>query len=75
MGANLAGGKVVGNHVQCPFHHWEYNGEGTCARIPYTDAPIPEAAKVKAWPCTFSLLNTNLTFFRRRSLQHDYVLF
>src|SRR5689334_16382112 len=54
MGANLAGGKVVGNHIQCPFHNWEYNGNGSCVHIPYTDAPIPEAAKVKAWPCTYT---------------------
>jgi nitrite reductase/ring-hydroxylating ferredoxin subunit len=50
LGANLAGGKVVGNHIQCPFHNWEYNGNGSCVRIPYTDAPIPEAAQVKSWP-------------------------
>lgn len=35
MGANFAyGGKVVGEHVQCPFHGFEFGRDGRCARIP-----------------------------------------
>lgn len=34
LGTDLAIGKVVGNHIQCFFHHWQYNGEGTCVKIP-----------------------------------------
>ena len=30
LGADLAAGKVVGNRIQCGFHHWEYNTDGWC---------------------------------------------
>ena len=37
LGAHLGhGGKVVGNDLQCPFHHWQLNGEGGVTAIPYT---------------------------------------
>lgn len=36
LGANIAvGGKVIGNTVQCPFHRWSFNGDGSVADIPY----------------------------------------
>ncbi len=45
LGAHLGvGGKVVGNRIQCPFHAWEYDGEGKCAHIPYSEK-IPPRAK------------------------------
>lgn len=45
LGAHLGvGGKVVGNRIQCPFHAWEYDGEGKCAHIPYS-SKIPPRAK------------------------------
>jgi cholesterol 7-desaturase len=51
MGANLAfGGTFQNDCVRCPFHHWEFNSEGVCTKIPYTDKPIPPGAKVHAWP-------------------------
>jgi len=50
LGADLAaGGRVVGNHVQCPFHAWEFAGDGRCAKIPYCDK-IPKKARTRAWP-------------------------
>lgn len=50
LGAHLGiGGKVVGNHIQCPFHAWEYNGEGQCTKIPYAQR-IPPRAQVDCWP-------------------------
>jgi nitrite reductase/ring-hydroxylating ferredoxin subunit len=49
LGADLAaGGKVVGNHVRCPFHAWEFAGDGRCAKIPYCDK-IPKKAATRAW--------------------------
>ena len=33
-GGSLSGGKVVGDHVQCPYHGWQFNGAGQCKRIP-----------------------------------------
>eukprot|EP01114_Cavostelium_apophysatum_P017828 TRINITY_DN5380_c0_g1_i1.p1 TRINITY_DN5380_c0_g1~~TRINITY_DN5380_c0_g1_i1.p1 ORF type:complete len:475 (-),score=69.94 TRINITY_DN5380_c0_g1_i1:44-1468(-) len=50
LGANLAvGGKVVGENLQCPFHGWEFGGDGQCENIPYCDQ-IPSNAKVASWP-------------------------
>jgi len=37
LGANMALGKVKGQSLECPFHLWQFNGEGECAHIPYTD--------------------------------------
>lgn len=50
MGANLGvNGKVVGNTLQCPFHAWRFDGEGTCVQIPYAPR-IPPKAAVRSWP-------------------------
>ena len=35
MGANLAGGQVKENHLECPFHGWKFSGDGVCEDIPY----------------------------------------
>lgn len=38
LGAHLGyGGSVVGETVVCPFHGWRFDGEGTCAEIPYSE--------------------------------------
>jgi phenylpropionate dioxygenase-like ring-hydroxylating dioxygenase large terminal subunit len=33
-GVALSAGKMVGDHVQCPFHGLEYDGDGMCRVIP-----------------------------------------
>ena len=38
MGANLAGGRVRGDRIECPFHRWQLGGDGRVACIPYSDA-------------------------------------
>lgn len=49
LGAHLAeGGKVVGESIRCPFHFWQYDGEGSCVHIPYAKK-IPAKARVRAW--------------------------
>ena len=36
LGAHLGhGGKVVGEHIACPFHAWEIDGEGEVKKVPY----------------------------------------
>lgn len=51
LGAHLGvGGKVVGNCIECPFHAWQFDGEGTCQVIPYA-AKVPEVAKTYSWHC------------------------
>lgn len=42
LGAHMGhGGKVVGEHLRCPFHHWEYNTEGWCKKISYCKVEPP----------------------------------
>lgn len=51
LGADLAvEGRVCGNNLVCPFHHWEFDTRGSCVRIPYSDAPIPAAAHTTSVP-------------------------
>lgn len=48
-GTHLAYGKVVGEHLRCPMHHWEYDGAGICRQIPARHA-IPERACQQSYP-------------------------
>lgn len=48
MGADLSQGEVVDGRIVCPFHHWEFEASGRCAKIPYCDR-IPPKAKTKSW--------------------------
>jgi phenylpropionate dioxygenase-like ring-hydroxylating dioxygenase large terminal subunit len=50
MGAHLGEGTVVGNTIQCYFHHWCFRGDGACAHIPVGAASIPDTARVFAYP-------------------------
>lgn len=48
LGANMAvGGWVNEESLVCPFHGWEYDGDGRCVRIPYEKRPMKVA--VGAW--------------------------
>ena len=36
LGAHLGhGGTIQGSNIRCPFHHWEFDSEGWCKKIPY----------------------------------------
>ena len=42
LGAHLAeGGRVVGEAIQCPFHHWQYRRQRVGACISRTRSSIP----------------------------------
>jgi nitrite reductase/ring-hydroxylating ferredoxin subunit len=43
VGADLARGCVVGNVIQCAFHHWQFDGSGKCVRTGPGDPPPPHA--------------------------------
>lgn len=49
LGTHLGQGKVVGDHLQCPLHHWEYDGQGVCRVIPASPV-IPEQACQASYP-------------------------
>lgn len=53
-GGSLAHGKIKGDCVECPYHGWQFDGEGACKRIPSMgpDANIPNRAKVDSYPTT-----------------------
>ncbi len=54
MGAHLGvGGEVVGKCLRCPFHHWEFDGEGANTLIPYADK-VNRKARVYAYPTTIA---------------------
>jgi 3-ketosteroid 9alpha-monooxygenase subunit A len=49
LGAHLGvNGVVKGEEIQCPFHAWRFNGQGTCTAVPYATI-VPKKAKVGTW--------------------------
>jgi cholesterol 7-desaturase len=49
LGANLAGGCVKGERIQCPFHNWELRPDGKVHTIPYADK-LPVRTQQETWP-------------------------
>jgi len=49
LGAHLGhGGHVEGDRIVCPFHGWEWNGDGDNVRIPYAKRPN-RAVQIRSW--------------------------
>lgn len=50
-GASLSAGKLLDNHVQCPFHGFQYDSSGKVTCIPANgrDASVPDNYKVNAY--------------------------
>jgi cholesterol 7-desaturase len=49
MGANLAGGVVRGDCLQCPFHEWTFAADGRVVDVPYAKR-LPKSLATRAWP-------------------------
>lgn len=50
LGAHLGhGGTVAGCRIQCPFHGWEFDGEGTNVEIPYSTR-TNKRARLRTYP-------------------------
>ncbi|GMH79970.1 hypothetical protein TL16_g08342 [Triparma laevis f. inornata] len=49
LGAHLGeGGVVVGDHLKCPFHGWEFDTSGNVKKIPYSSSKtIPSKCKTR----------------------------
>jgi len=50
-GGSLSRGRIKGDSVECPYHGWQFDGTGTCTRIPSLNkGKRPGRAKVDAYP-------------------------
>lgn len=48
----LGDGRIQGDCVECPYHGWTFNGDGSCVRIPSLgpNAKIPGRTRIDAYP-------------------------
>ncbi len=49
LGANLANGRVCKDRIECPFHAWQFTGDGRVARVPYSDT-LPTRIATGSFP-------------------------
>ena len=51
-GGSLAGGKIKGDCIQCPYHGWQFDGDGNCRKIPSlgSTATVPGRTRIDAYP-------------------------
>lgn len=51
-GGALGDGRIQGDCLECPYHGWTFNGDGSCVRLPSLgpDAKIPDRTRVDAYP-------------------------
>ncbi|ABQ67204.1 Rieske (2Fe-2S) domain protein [Rhizorhabdus wittichii RW1] len=49
VGADIGIGAVIGDNVQCPFHHWQFNSAGQCVKTAIGDHP-PRTARLFKFP-------------------------
>lgn len=51
-GGALHRGEIVNGCIACPYHGWEFNGEGQCVKIPAMgdEASIPKRARIDCYP-------------------------
>lgn len=53
LGANMGvGGTVEGERIVCPWHGWQWNGDGTNALIPYSRIGCKQNIRIRTYPCT-----------------------
>jgi len=47
--ADLSQGRLVGDCLECPYHHWRFAADGRCVEIPQSQS-IPGFARQRAYP-------------------------
>jgi len=52
LGAQLSQGKVIKDHLACPFHGFEFDASGACRCVPALgrQAAIPKALRINGYP-------------------------
>ena len=49
LGANLTGSRVCKDRIECPFHGWQFTGDGRAASVPYRDT-VPTRVATESLP-------------------------
>jgi phenylpropionate dioxygenase-like ring-hydroxylating dioxygenase large terminal subunit len=51
-GAALHNGQLIEGKVECPYHGWQFGGNGACLKIPAMgdEAVIPKRARIDSYP-------------------------
>ena len=50
-GVELHKGTIEGERVVCPYHGWEFDGEGNCLHIPYLpEGQVCPKARIRSYP-------------------------
>lgn len=63
LGAHLGhGGTVKGEHIACPFHAWEFAGDGHCKNVPYAKN-MPPRVKDKQCIHSYPVVEKNQTIW------------
>jgi phenylpropionate dioxygenase-like ring-hydroxylating dioxygenase large terminal subunit len=47
--APLSQGKIIQGEIQCPYHGWQFNGDGVCTRVPGLQNTDCQHSLVKSW--------------------------
>ncbi|MFQ3584642.1 MAG: aromatic ring-hydroxylating dioxygenase subunit alpha [Cyanobacteriota bacterium] len=47
--ARLSQGQVVQGAIQCPYHGWQFDGQGRCVQVPQIRGGIPDSYRVRAY--------------------------
>ena len=49
LGGNLRHGRVREDRIECPFHGWQFTGDGQAACVPYSDS-LPTRVAAESFP-------------------------
>jgi len=48
--APLSKGKIINGELQCPYHGWQFNGDGICTRVPGLDLITAQSPLIQTYP-------------------------